>query len=72
MVLLFRRPESLRASERFPLWGLDAESRYRIVDLDLRERVSVLGGDELTATGVSVDIVAAPGSAMLVYERVAS
>jgi len=72
MVLLFRRPESLRASERFPLWGLDAESRYWIVDLDVRERVSVLGGDELTATGVSVDIVAAPGSAMLVYERVAS
>ncbi len=72
MVLLFRRPESLRASERFPLWGLDAESRYRIVDLDVRERVSVLGGDELTATGVSVDIVAAPGSAMLVYERITS
>jgi hypothetical protein len=48
------------------------EGRYRIVDLDVRERVSVLGGDELTATGVSVDIVAAPGSAMLVYERVAS
>ncbi len=72
MVLLFRRTESPRASDRFPLCGLDAESRYRIVDLDARERISVRGGDELTATGVSVEIAAAPGSALLVYERVTS
>ncbi|HEV8638302.1 MAG TPA: alpha-galactosidase [Chloroflexota bacterium] len=70
MVLAFRRPDSPFGRLEAPLRGLDAGARYELrwLDDDRRQEVA---GRALLETGPPIEIAEKPGSALLVYRRVA-
>ncbi len=68
VVQAFRRAESDEASCEYKLRGLDADAEYRLTDLDTDGSRQVTG-QELMEAGVTVEVAAQPGSAILTYER---
>jgi alpha-galactosidase len=66
MVQVFRRHNSFYESARFPLRGLKAEERYRVVNLDLGGAAE-LTGRELMEQGLPVSITEKPGAAIVTY-----
>jgi len=67
-VQAFRRHESDYESARLRLWGLDADGRYLVTDLDTGEQQSQTGR-ELIEKGLHVEIAEKPGSAILTYRK---
>ena len=68
LVQAFRRDRSAYESARFPLAGLDPDSRYTFTNLDSGE-TSAFAGRELLEQGLPVAIRNRPGDAVLTYAR---
>jgi alpha-galactosidase len=68
-VQAFRRSESIYRLADLKLRGLDSEKRYAITDLD-SNRAVVVTGQAAMESGVPVEIITAPGSALLSYREV--
>lgn len=68
LVVALRRPQSPYESGRFPLRGLDEKATYKITNLDTRAQ-TVVPGAELMRKGMAAQVEAAPGSALLLYEK---
>ncbi len=69
MVQAFRRENSFYEAARFKLRGLEAEARYRVIDLDSPGARELTGG-ELTEKGLSVSIPMQPGARVVSYRKV--
>jgi alpha-galactosidase len=69
MVQVFRRPQSSYDLARFKLKGLEAAGRYRVTSLDVTGSTEVTGAD-LMDKGLTVSLVSAPQSAIIVYKLV--
>jgi alpha-galactosidase len=70
VVQAFRRKSNLVNSNNFHLRALDANQNYLITDFDGATRT--VSGRELEDKGLQIDIVTAPGSALIKYERLGS
>jgi alpha-galactosidase len=71
VVQAFRHAESVYETARVKLRGLDPAARYRLTDLDHPDRPQTFAGRELLESGLEIAIAAKPGSAVLVYEKLA-
>lgn len=69
VVQAFRREQCSESAITVRLSGLDPAARYRLTDLDRPGRTEASGGD-LMSEGLQVAIDAAPGAAIILYERV--
>jgi len=65
-VQAFRRDHSFYESARFKLRGLEANSRYRLANLDTPE-AKEMTGRELMEKGLPVSITDQPGAAIITY-----
>ena len=71
IILAFRRPQSPFLSASFRLGGIDASASYRVEDADAGT-TTVLGGRELTGSGLRVAMDKRPDSRLFFYTRVDS
>ncbi len=68
VVQVFRRPESVYESARFPLRGLDTQARYVVTNLD-DNQPREMTGRELADRGLLVSIPAKPAAVIFMYKR---
>ena len=70
--MAWSRPSAARRRKppraRFDWLGLDPSARYRVTDLDSL-KASTLSGSELVEHGLTVQVDAKPGAAVVRYER---
>jgi alpha-galactosidase len=69
LVQAFRRDRSFYESARLRLRGLDANARYRVLNLDA-PNPKELSGAELMEKGLALSITQQPGSAIVTYQKV--
>ena len=70
MLQAFRRGESIYESARFKLRGLAPKAKYRLTDIDGRQRFAEMTGQELMDTGVAVAVGEQPGAVVVTYKLV--
>jgi alpha-galactosidase len=68
MVQAFRRDKSEAAATTLRLCGLDPDARYQVQDLDADAPATILGRD-LLEKGLTLNIPARPGAAVIHYKR---
>ncbi|QOY88337.1 alpha-galactosidase [Paludibaculum fermentans] len=66
----FRRADNAFELAKFRLRGVEAGARYKVTNLDTA-RSTVVTGAELTQGGLPVTLTARPGSALILYEKLA-
>ena len=72
VVQAFRRRDSISASARLKLRGLDPQAEYRITRLDRQSQPGqpAISGEELLQKGISVSIDECPGAVIVKYRQV--
>jgi alpha-galactosidase len=70
MVQAFRRPESVYEAARFPLRGLDPESRYVVKPIDKPENAIEVSGRDLVEKGLLVSLPEQPSAGVFAYKRI--
>jgi alpha-galactosidase len=68
LVQAFRRPECREATQQYRLHGLDAAATYTVTDVD-EGRQRTMSGQTLMEAGVSVNVPAQPGAAVVRYTK---
>ena len=68
-VQAFRRGESNYVMGSFPLFGLEADARYAVTDVDNPETATELTGRELMEGGLPITIKDKPGSAVVTLKK---
>ena len=66
LVVILKRPGSPFTRACFPLHGLQADLKYRLVDLDA-DTARTVGGGELMSRGLEVELPSRPASALVRY-----
>ena len=69
IVQVFRRPESVFESARFPLRGIEREARYSVTELDAPE-ARELSGRELMERGLESNVRSRPGAVVYRYTKI--
>ena len=69
LVQAFRREGCADSAKTFRLQGLDAAATYEVTDLDAATPTQV-SGEDLMGKGLTVEIKAKPGAAVIVYRKV--
>ena len=72
LIQVFRREDSCYESARFRLRGLEAGSRYRVVNLDEPDSAREFTGGELMGAGLTVSLRAKPSAAVITYTKSAA
>lgn len=69
MVQVFRRPDSIYSAAQLPLFGLETESTYVVLDVDAPGTKMEYTGEQLMASGLAVILSDRPASAIYSYEK---
>ena len=72
MAQFFRHSASPFVRADFRLAALDAKATYVVTDMDKPRRKIEATGKELMETGITIEMLDAPSSALFVYEQCAS
>jgi alpha-galactosidase len=69
MIQAFRRDKNAEATKNLVLRGLDPAAMYEVLNLDTQTPKRISGKD-LMKSGLSVEITAKPGAAIIVYKKI--